>query len=703
MTSSGFTLATAPLLPWWAIAMLAAVCVLCLGFGVTRRAPGLSWRTVAVLILLAALVNPSMIEEKRSPQRDTAIIVVDESPSQRIGDRQRATDEALAALVDRLGHERELDVRVVRAGKPQPGAGDDGTRLFVALNRAMSDVPRERLAGVVMITDGQVHDIPGGDAKEAAKALGGPLHVLLSGRPDEGDRRLVVAQAPSFGLVGKELPMKIRVEDLPESLTAGQEGSARQAVVTIRKDGGPSRPISVPVGRDVPLTLPIDHGGPNILELAVEPGPHELTLDNNRAVVVVNGVRDRLRVLLVSGEPHAGERVWRNILKSDPSVDLVHFTILRPPEKQDGTPIRELSLIAFPIRELFDVRLDEFDLIIFDRYSRRGVIPQAYLENVARYVRKGGAFLEAAGPSFGTPMSLSRSPLGTILPTEPTGDVYEEGYKPQLTDLGRRHPVTEDLPGSGPPGGEPGWGRWFRQVDSRVQHGVTVMSGDHGEPLLVLDRVGQGRVAQLLSDQMWFWARGFEGGGPQAELLRRLAYWLMKEPDLEENDLRATVEGDRIVITRQSLEPDDRPVTVVAPDGSSRSLTLVPETGGRSSGSLPISEMGLYRVTEGTHTALAAAGPLNPIEFADVRTTPEKLAPIVAATGGGIFWAGSGVIPDIRRVSPDRPAAGRNWMGFRANGDYTVTGFSEMPLLPGIAALLLIVGGLLAAWRREGS
>ena len=704
MMGSGFTLASAPLLPWWAIAALAAGYVLVIGFGILRGARGLSWRAIALLILLAALVNPSVIEEKRAPQRDVAIIVVDESPSQRIGDRQRATEEALAALSDRLGHERDLDVRVVRAGKPQPGAGDDGTRLFTALSRAMSDVPRQRLAGIVMITDGQVHDIPAGDAKAAAESLGGPLHVLLSGRPDEGDRRLVVAQAPSFGFVGKDSQLKVRVEDQPQGALGKQQGTAAgQAVVTLRKDGGPPQQVSVPVGRDVPLTLPIDHGGPNILELAVEPGPHELTLDNNRAVVVVNGVRDRLRVLLVSGEPHAGERVWRNILKSDPSVDLVHFTILRPPEKQDGTPIRELSLIAFPIRELFDVKLDEFDLIIFDRYSRRGVIPQAYLENVARYVRKGGAFLEAAGPSFGTPMSLSRSPLGTILPTEPTGDVYEEGYKPQLTDLGRRHPVTEDLPGAGPPDGQPSWGRWFRQVDSHVQRGVTVMKGDHGEPLLVLDRVGQGRVAQLLSDQMWFWARGFEGGGPQAELLRRLAYWLMKEPDLEENDLRAMVEGDRLQITRQSLEPDDRPVSITMPDGSSRSLTLTPESGGQSSGSLPITEMGLYRVTDGTRTALAAAGPLNPVEFADVRTTPDKLAPIVTATGGGIFWAGSGSIPEIRRVAPERTAAGRNWMGLRANGDYTVTGFSELPLLPGIAALLLIIGGLLAAWRREGS
>jgi hypothetical protein len=703
VSSSGFALATAPLLPWLLLALLAVAGALCLGFGILRRAPGLGWRTIAIFVLLAALVNPSLIEEQRAPRRDVAIVIVDDSPSQSIGSRRQATETALAAVKERLAREPDLDLRVVRAGAPQPGAGDEGTRLFAALNRAMSDVPRQRLAGLVMITDGEVHDVPAGDSKTLAQAVGAPLHVLLSGRPDEGDRRLVVAQAPSFGLVGKQVQLTVRVEDLPETAVEKTGDDQTEARVTWRKDGGARQQLMVPIGHDVPLTLPIDHGGPNVLELEVAPGPRELTLVNNRAVVVVNGVRDRLRVLLVSGEPHAGERVWRNILKSDPSVDLVHFTILRPPEKQDGTPIRELSLIAFPIRELFDTKLDDFDLIIFDRYSRPGVIPQAYLENVARYVRNGGAFLEAAGPNYGTPMSLSRTPLGSILPAEPTGEVYEHGFKPQLTDLGRRDPVTEELPGAGPRGGAPSWGRWFRQVDSRVRNGVTVMTGDRGEPLLVLDRVGKGRVAQLLSDEMWFWARGFEGGGPQAELLRRLAYWLMKEPDLEENDLRAAVDGDRLTITRQSLEPDDHPVTVTAPDGSSRSLKLTPEHGGRSGASLAIDQMGLYRVTDGTRTALAAAGPLNPIEFADVLTTPEKLAPVVAATGGGIFWIGSGKVPEVRRVSPDRTAAGNNWMGFRANGDYTVTGLSEIPLLPAVAALLLIVGAFIAAWRREGS
>ena len=699
MSVGAYTVGLAPLLPWAALAVLAALSALVLALGIWRRARGLLWRCAVIALLFGVLVNPSLVVENRAPLRDIAIVVVDESPSQQIGNRARVTEEALATVTRRLAREPDLDVKVVRAGKTEPGAGDEGTRLFTALSRAMSDVPRRRLAAVVMITDGEVHDVPVGTPGMLAEQIGAPLHVLLSGHKNEGDRRLVIANAPSFGLVGKELPLTVRVEDLPQSAAGA---APAEAALTWRKDGGPPHRIEVPVGRDVNLSIPIDHGGPNILELEVEPGPRELTLINNRAAVVVNGVRDRLRVLLVSGEPHAGERVWRNILKSDPSVDLVHFTILRPPEKQDGTPIKELSLIAFPIRELFDVKLHEFDLIIFDRYSLRGVIPQSYLDNVVHYVRNGGAFLEAAGPSFGTPFSLSRTPLGEILPTEPTGTVDEEGFKPELTDSGRRHPVTADLPGAGNPGEQPRWGRWFRQVDAEVKHGTTILSGDRGEPLLVLDRVGKGRVAQLLSDQMWLWARGFEGGGPQAELLRRLAYWLMKEPDLEENDLRAAVDGDRLTVTRQSLDPDSNPVTVTAPDGTSRSLTLTPDRGGRSVGTIEVKQMGLYRVTDGARTALAAAGPLNPIEFADVRTTDTKLAPVVKATGGGIFWVGDGPVPEIRRVAPGRATSGSGWMGFRENGDYVVTGFSETPLLPALAALLLTIAALLAAWRREG-
>ncbi len=695
MNAFGYSIAASPLLPWTAIAIFAALAALILAYGAWRRARGTLWRLAAAAMLVLILLDPSLVQEQRDPQKDIAVVVVDESPSMRIGNRRAEANAALDAVTQRLQGFKDLDVRVVHAGAPDANApmADTGTQLYTALSRAIADVPRQRVAGAIMITDGQIHDMP----VPAQLGLDAPLHVLLTGQPGEADRRLVVKDAPSFGIVGKEIQLNVRIEDLPN-------GGTGLAQLTLRKDGGPAVTRSVPVGQDVALSVPIDHGGTNVVELQVDAGPHELTLDNNRAAIVINGVRDRLKVLLVSGEPHAGERTWRNILKSDPSVDLVHFTILRPPEKQDGTPIRELSLIAFPIRELFDEKLDQFDLIIFDRYKQMNVLPPAYLENIARYVQNGGALLDAAGPSFGSAESLYRTPLGAVLPAEPTGNILEQPYVPQVSATGRRHPVTADLPGlPSDIGKTPPWGRWFLDVEAQAHRGATVMNGLGDRPLLVLDRVGDGRVAQLLSDEMWLWTRGYQGGGPQAELLRRVVYWLMKEPDLEENDLRAEVQGNRLVVTRQSLEPDDSPVQVTGPDGIPQSLSLAPQSGGRSTGSLAVTESGLYRVTDGKRTALAAAGALNPIELADVRATTDKVAADVAASGGGTFWIGSGAaLPDIRRVGTERTAAGRNWLGLRQNGDFVVTGVSETPLLPGLGALILALGAFLLAWRREG-
>ncbi|MDE2164945.1 MAG: hypothetical protein KGJ66_01230 [Alphaproteobacteria bacterium] len=692
---TGWSLAASPLLPWDAIGAFAAAALLLVAFGFWRRARGTGLRLLAVLALAAIVVNPSLVEEKRAPQRDVAAVIVDDSQSMTIGQRQAVAATALKSVTDQLARLHGVDVRVVHAGTPDPSSplANEGTQLYTALNHALADVPRQRVAGAILITDGQIHDMP----PPAQLAFHAPLHVLLTGRPGEEDRRLVVRNAPKFGLVGKTVTLAVRVEDLPKT------DAVAEAQLTLRKDGGLPVIRTVPVGQDVDIPVTIDHGGPNIVELSVNAGPHELTLTNNRAAFVINGVRDRLKVLLVSGKPNQDERTWRNILKSDPSVDLIHFTILRPPEKQDGTPIRELSLIAFPIRELFDVKLHSFDLIIFDRYRQRSVLPQAYLENIANYVREGGALLVSAGPAFATPLSLYRTPLGSVLPAEPTGDVFDKGFVPEVTAIGQRDPITEDLPElPAKPGAMPPWGRWFRDIGAQAQRGVTVMTGYQGEPLLVLDRVGKGRVAQLMSDEMWLWTRGYEGGGPQVELLRRVIYWLMKEPDLEENDLRAVINGDKLTITRQSLQPDDSPVQVTQPDGKIETIKLSPEHGGRSSATLAVNESGLYRVSDGQRTALAAAGALNPIEMSDVRTTDDKVKADVAATGGGIFWVGSGRLPEIQLVDPGQSTAGSGWIGLRRNGDYIVTGVGETPLLSGVLALILALGLLILAWRREG-
>jgi uncharacterized membrane protein len=462
--------------------------------------------------------------------------------------------------------------------------------------------------------------------------------------------------------------------------------------------------VAAEPGQDVTIDVPITHGGPTTVEFDAAPAEGELTLANNRAVAVINGVRERLRVLLISGEPHAGERTWRNLLKADPSVDLVHFTILRPPEKNDGTPFNELSLIAFPIAELFDVRLHEFDLIIFDHYQQMLLLPE-YYSNLANYVRNGGALLEASGPGFEGAASLFRTALRDVLPGSPTGREINEAFKPKVTELGERHPVTSELPGDNE-NGAASWGRWFRQgeVAPVSSDSNVVMTGAEGKPLLLLAHAGEGRVAQLSSDQIWLWSRGFEGGGPQAELLRRLAHWLMKEPELDENQLTATAKNRRIAIARRSPRPPSAPaaVTLTSPDGKTTEVTLEDAGHGVYRATVPADAIGLYKVEDGTHTAFAVIGSIDTPELRDVLTTEDKLKPVVAASGGAFVWLADGGKLDIRRVDADGPTGGRGWMGLRRNGRYTVRGVTETPLLPPAALLILLGGALALAWRREG-
>jgi len=678
-----------PLLPPGVLLALFVLVVAVLALAAWRRASGLLWRGIAAACLFAGLLNPSLVSEERSYFDDVAVIVLDQSASQKVGDRQKVSEATLATLQEQLKQYENLDVRVVRAPLDARRGMGEGTRLFDALTGALADVPSRRVAGAILITDGQIHDVPATLADLGFKA---PVHTLLTGTADEGDRRLLITKAPAYGIVDQEIQLSLRVDDLG--------GGGGRANVRLFQDGQPKDEMVLPIGVEHELSLKLDRAGPTVLEFKVDQGPKELSLANNSAVTVINGVRDRLRVLLISGDPHPGERTWRNILKSDPAVDLVHFTILRPPEKQDGTPINELSLIAFPIRELFEVKLDEFDLVIFDRYRQRGVLPRAYFDNIAQYVEAGGALLDAAGAGTEGALGLTLSPLQVVLPAEPSGQVVEAGFRPQLTAAGKKHPVTAGLDGGR--GDKPSWGRWFRIIQGNAMRGVTVMSGTDNAPLLILDRVGEGRVAQLMSDQIWLWSRGFEGGGPQAELLRRIAHWLMKEPELEEEDLRAVVIDGRLEITRRSLGDQPKQVDVTTPSGEAKQVALTADDSGRATGAIAAEEDGLYRVTDGTRTAFAASGDLNPVEMADLRSTETVMEPLAQASGGGIFRLAEGGLPQIRRVRADRDTAGSSWLGLKANEDHIVTGVDQLPLLPAILLLLLGLGMTVTAWWREG-
>ena len=683
----------APLLPWAAIALLGVPAAVLLAVAAVRGGRGVGLRAAALAVLVLALINPRAVRENREPRPDVAVVVVDQSDSQAVGERAAQREAALDAVRAALSRFDDLELRIVRTGGAGAGDAERGTRLFDALAQTLAQIPRQRFAGAILITDGQVHDVPADPAALPA----GPLHVLLTGARGEKDRRLVIEKAPSYGIVGKDIAVAYRIED--HDARQGTGVGRKMARVSLRRDGVEMESVLVPVGRSERFSFVLEHAGPTVLELEVSPVPDELSTLNNRAVVNINGVRDRLRVLLISGQPHAGERTWRNLLKSDPSVDLVHFTILRPPEKDDFTPLNELALIVFPVQELFEIKLKEFDLIVFDRYVLRDVVPPSYLRNIAEYLRRGGAILFAVGPEFAGLRSLFQSPLGEVMPVKPTGRVLERGFVPALTEVGRRHPVTAALVDGR--ADTPQWGRWFRQVEAVPGSGVVLMQGLEERPLLILDRVGKGRVAQLMSDHIWLWARGFEGGGPQAELLRRLAHWLMKEPDLEEEGLRGRIRDGRLVIERRSLSPDRPRVTVTAPSGATRTVELRAAGGGLSKAVVETDETGLYRLEDGTNTVLVASGAINPVELSDLRATAERLAPVAKATGGGIAWIADGV-PDLRRTRPGRTASGRGWMGFTRNGSYVVTGVTQVSLLPGVLVLVLVVGAMMAAWYREG-
>jgi hypothetical protein len=695
----------APVLPAPVFWVVGAIAIALVGYLLLRGSRGALLRTAALAALIAALANPILRQEERESLSNVAIVIIDESASQTLGQRPKQTAAVKADLEAKLAKIPNLTVKWVSASASSD-TSSPGTHLFADLNRALADTPPDRIAGVIMLTDGEVHDVP-----KSASSLGfdAPVHALLTGAPDEFDRRIEVLKAPRYGIVGQSRDIEVAVRD------AGKKGNAPDIVtLKVRREGRDDERVTTSIDTTVKIEMPFPHAGQNILEIELDTAPYELTPANNRAVIAAEGVRENLRVLLISGEPNPGERTWRNLLKSDAAVDLVHFTILRPPEKHDGTPINQLSLIAFPTRELFSEKINDFDLIIFDRYQHRGLLQLPYYDNIARYVEdEGGALLVAAGDDYAGNLSLFRTPLSPVLPAQPTGRIIVEPFKAKLSTDGRKHPVTRDLPGAGVEGANPTWGRWFRQVEVNAENGRVLMEGAGDRPLLVLDRRGKGRVALLTSDQAWLWARGFEGGGPHTDLLRRLSHWLMKEPDLEEERLTASARGLRLTIERRSMEETVGPVTLSAPGGETTELTLEPAGSGLWRTSVDVKFPGLYKVQSGELAAVAHAGIHDPIEMSKVTATEKKLEPLIDATGGGAFWTRSTAaqsateaadvdVPRISMLANARVLAGSGWLGLKDREAFVTRGVKLTPMFTGLSALAALLFLIAMAWWREG-
>ena len=671
-----------PLLPLPVIGLAALVVVLFTAIALMRGLSGWALRGLGALLVVGALVQPMYQSEDRTPLKDIVVLLIDQSASQTLLDRARITENRTAEIEAALVARPNTQVHRIEVND---GPDDTGSLLMTALSEQLSKLPSERIAGIILLSDGLLHDL------ELAPELPAPLHLMLSGKKSDWDRRVTVKNAPAFAILDEKITLTLRIED-----SGAAPATPVIVPLIISVDGGPPQSYQVPLNQDLSLPITLPHAGRNIIQFETPKVAGELTDRNNSALVQINGVRDRLRVLLVSGQPHAGGRIWRNLLKSDSAVDLVHFTILRSPNKQDGVPVDELSLIPFPTRELFMEKIHDFDLIIFDRYKRRGILPALYLDNVVDYVRNGGAVLVAAGPDFASANSLYRSPLSNILPAEPTARVITKPLRPKLTAVGQKHPVTANLSSD-----KTEWGRWLRQIEVTQKSGHILMSGADERPLLILDRQGEGRVALLASDHAWLWHRGFEGGGPQRELLRRLAHWMMKEPDLEEETLTARAYGDGLKIIRQSLQDNIAPVTVTSPSGNKSLLNLKQTAPGRFEADLQTDELGLYRLIGNGQSSVVGLGPTAPREFEHTIATAELLKPLITSTGGGVIRM-TAALPGLRDVRPGRKAAGRGWIGLTPRKAFETRDITQLALLPPWLVLLLIAGLITAGWLREG-
>jgi Putative glutamine amidotransferase len=653
-----------PLLPtpWlWLIAALFAGLAL---WGILHKQRGAIWRLLAATFLAALLFNPVLRQEQRQMLPDIGLIVIDGSASMRFDDRGTAAQQAAKALAARK--DPNLIWQTVISG------GTERSDIFAAQRRGLSAIPAERLAGTVLLTDGLAHDVP-----TEITAAQRPINVLIAGKANIVDRRLRIVAAPAFAIIGQQASLKLKVEDSSDAPVA----------VTIRITDQPDRTVMTKPGEvlDVPITL--KRRGTHDIAVQVAKRPGDLLPSNDAAMVSMQGVRDRLNVLLVTGSPSPGARLWRDTLKADSSIDLIHFTILRTPESIDAASNSELALIPFPVEQLFEQRLGSFDLVIFDRYTSLDLLQPAYFDAVATYVRKGGALLVVTGPDYIGINSLASTPLQSVLPVTPRSDAPEGAFIPKLTALGVRHPVTQNL--------QQPWGPWYHYARAAPRSGRSLMQTASGDPLLQIADIERGRVAILLSDHLWLWAR-MDEGGPWNDLVRRTAHWLMKEPDLDSERLDLRLAKQQLTITRYSDTPAASAAQLTRPDGRIETIPLSATKEGAAA-SIDAALPGLYRVRSGAleRSINTAAGIA---EYREAQPTSAHLTATAKASGGSVAWLRNG-LPSISRINAgERRSQG---LAIVRNRQGKLIGFLERPLLPSWAWLLLLAGALGLSWGRE--
>ncbi len=718
MTESFFSnLTFSPIISYWYIFSFIILFFVFTLYSIINSASGILYRVLIFVTLVIMISQPSLKIEKRKIEKDIITFVIDKTDSQKIAERDKKVEEVYATILDEIGRFQSLDILEVRIKKEETtiqfgsvqniknnklpskkleNKETNKSNILSILENNINKIPSKRLSAILILTDGQIHDINKNNFFDKYDV---PVYFLLVGEKKINDKRLSIISKPEFGYLDEESEIIVNLKDFLES-------NEMKAKLLIEQKNS-KREIQVVNGANTSIKINALEPGENIIKISSNIRPNELSTINNSKIVKITGIRKQLRVLLISGAPYNGTRVWRNFLKSDPSVELVHMTVLRPPTKNDNTPVNELSLIPFPTKELFEKKLNKFQLVIFDNFMGKNVLNPIYFQNILKFVDEGGAILEITGPSYNSKSSLFRTEIGKILPGIPSGKVLVGKYKPQLTEIGKVHPVTKNLFSK-----TKNYGSWYQmnKIDEIDDESITLLSGLNNKPLLVIKKVNKGRIAQIYSKNIWLWTKtGNDDGGPYNKLIKNLAHWLMKEPSLEDSKLKVESQIEKkLLITKNFLkEPKfmEIKITITTPEGKVIEKILKKIKNNYYSEIFDYQKEGLYVISDLNNQVVVDTSSENNLELNEIHLTDEYLQNIEFSN---IFskslWINNNSIPKFKEVRVlDKINKDKNVLFFLRNNNFTIEGFENKQLLNPVLYFLILTILLYMCWKRESS
>ncbi|MDC3091077.1 hypothetical protein OA848_01670 [Rickettsiales bacterium] len=599
-----------PFLSFYFILFISLIFLTIIIFSLINKSSGIFLRLGIFILITLLMLKPGYRIEKIENENDIITFVIDKTDSQKISKRIEEVDKTFNKMLLELTKFKDLDILEIvidnekitkRLGNIEEIISNTKTKEVVNkitkstdiinnLENSINEYPSQRISSIFILTDGQIHDLKDNANFEKFDV---PIYFLLIGNSKIDDTKVSIISHPEFGYLDEKITIQVLANDFK-----ADENSFLN--LTIQNGTFSEKKLKVPNNDVKNIELKLKNHGPNFIKVTTPNRQDELSAVNNSQLINISGVRKKLRVLLISGAPYMGTRVWRNFLKSDTSVELIHMTVLRPPEKNDNTPLEELSLIPFPVKELFEEKLSNFQLVIFDNFEGKKVLTPLYFQNLINFVDKGGAILEITGPSYNSKSSLFKTEIGRILPGIPSGKLIQKEFKPQLTDLGKKHPITESLFIK-----NKDFGTWFQmndilEIDDDSQ---VLLSGVNNKPLLAVKKVNDGRIAQIYSHNIWLWSkRENNQGGPYNLLIKNLAHWLMKEPTLEENKLELSFVNNSILIEKSFLrkpDPEKLKITIIDPNGIKFEKTLNKSKENRYTAIINNKKDGFYLVYDG--------------------------------------------------------------------------------------------------------